>query len=214
MAQRQGEMAFIYGHGPSDEPFTADRFKDAVAYSQEGEKTDVAVEYKHGYAVLPKDSQLGLVTGIYDNGFWSEKADGEWVNESKPEVEGARQGGHYMKYSTTILSVDAKAGQVTGMPLEIVPQKNPLGLKPGDILPIQVFANGKPLAGVEVVAEFVTDREDNVVKTDREGKAEITIRNNGLNVIATEASEDLEDTSKADKLDKFATLSFTFPPDH
>jgi uncharacterized GH25 family protein len=100
------------------------------------------------------------------------------------------------------------------MPLEIVPLKNPLTLKQGDTLPIQVYANGKPAADVEVVAEFVTDRENNVVKTDSEGKAEITIRNNGLNVLATETSEPIADTTKADKLAKFATLSFTFAADH
>ncbi len=213
-AQRQSERVFIYGHGPSDETFVADKFKGAMAYDADGKASELSIEYKYGYPALPADESLGLVTASYDNGFWSKQKDGEWVNKPKTEVEGATEGGHYIKYTTTILNADAKAGQVTGMPLEIVPLKNPLTLKQGDTLPIQVYANGKPVADAEVVAEFVTDRENNVVKTDSDGKAEITIRNNGLNVLATEASEPLEDTSKADKLAKFATLSFTYPPDH
>lgn len=214
VAQRQSETVFIFGHGPSDEAFLADNFKGAVMYNKEGEKADLNLEYKHGYPVLPKDSNMTMVSGSYDNGYWSEKADGEWVNKPKTEVSDAKQAGHYMKYNTTILSADAKAGEVTGAPLEIVPQKNPLSLKPGDTLPIRVYAHGKPLAGVDVVAEFVTDRENNVVKTDKKGNAKITIRNNGLNVLATEASEKIENEPKADTLGKFATLSFTYHPDH
>ncbi|CAA6813792.1 MAG: Putative ABC-type Co2+ transport system, periplasmic component [uncultured Thiotrichaceae bacterium] len=213
-AQRQSEMVFVYGHGPSDETFDAEKYQGAVAYDKDGKKTEITTEYKHGYPVLPKDENIALVAASYDNGFWSEKPDGEWENLPKPEVEGAKQGGHYMKYSTSIMSADAKAGTVLGLPLEIVPLKNPLTLKQGDTLPIQVYANGKPAADVEVASEFVTDRENNVVKTDKDGKAEITIRNNGLNVLATETSEPMKDTTKADKLAKFATLSFTFLADH
>lgn len=211
-AQRLSETVFIYGHGPSDETFVAEKFKGAVAH-KDGKTTELKTEFKNGYPALPSDEKMGLVTAMYDNGFWSQKADGEWENKPKTEVEGAKQGGHYMKYATTILNADAKAGQVTGMPLEIVPLTNPLTLKQGDTLPVQVYADGKPVADVELVAEFVTDR-DNTVKTDSEGKAEITIRNNGLNVLATETSKELEDKTKADKLAKFATLSFTFPADH
>lgn len=214
VAQRQSEMVFVFGHGPSDETFLADSFKGAVMYNKKGERSDLTLEYKHGYPVIPKDTNMMMIAGTYDNGYWSEKADGEWVQKPKTEVADAKQAGHYMKYNTTILNADAKAGEVTGAPLEIVPQKNPLSLKPGDTLPIRVYANGKPLAGVEVVAEFVTDRENNVVKTDKAGNAEITIRNNGLNVLATEASEKIENEPKADELGKFATLSFTYHPDH
>ncbi len=207
-------MVFVYGHGPSDEAFDEQKYKGAVSYDKDGKKTEISTVYKHGYPVLPHGDTVTLITGSYDNGYWSKKADGKWENVPKTELEGAEEGGHYIKYGTSIMSADAKAGQVIGLPLEIVPMKNPLKLKQGDTLPIMVYAHGKPVAGAEVASEFVTDRENNVVKTDDEGKAEIVIRNNGLNVLATERAETLQDTAKADKVSNFATLSFTYPPDH
>jgi uncharacterized GH25 family protein len=162
---------------------------------------------------LPKDETMVLVAGSYDNGFWSQKPDEKWVNLPKSEVEGAKKSGRYMKYNTSILSGDYKAGTVIDAPLEIVALINPLTLQQGDTLPIQVYANGKPVADVEVAAEYVTD-EKTVVKTDKDGKAEITIRNNGLNVLATETTGPNENPEKADNFTKFATLSFTVSSDH
>jgi uncharacterized GH25 family protein len=214
VAQRQSETVFVYGHGASDETFVAAKYKGAVAYDKDGKKTEIPTEYKHGYPVLPKDENVVLVAGTYDNGYWSQKQDGEWENVPKNEVENAKKSGHYIKYSTSILSSDYKAGTAIGAPLEIVALKNPLTLHQGDKLPIQVYVNGKPAADLEIAAEYVTDSENNVVKTDKDGKAEITIRNNGLNVLATEAKEPSEDTVKADSLTKFATLSFTLPSEH
>ena len=212
--ERQSENVFVYGHGPSDELFETEKYKGAVGYDKDGNKIDIETNYKFGYPVIPENDAIVLVSAAYDNGYWSQQPDEEWVNLPKTEVEGALKGGHYMKYSTTIMSKDYKGGTATNSPLEIVPLKNPLSLKQGDKLEIQVLADGKPVADVEVASEFVTDREKNVVKTDDEGKATITIRNLGLNVLATEAKAPLENSPKADELAKFATLSFTFRADH
>ncbi len=149
-----------------------------------------------------------VVHGEFDNGFWSEKPDGKWVNKPKDEVPGAKQSGHYVKYTTGILRPLAGPLAAKGFPLEIVALADPIGMKAGDELPIQVFADGKPLADVEVIAEYTTDSEGAKVTTDAEGKAVVTIRNQGLNVIAASWSVPTPDSGKADETGYFATLSF------
>ena len=68
----------------------------------------------------------------------------------------------------------------TGMPLELVAERNPYALGPNDSLPVRLLQDGKPVAGVLVKA-FPKADPKNVqrVRTDAEGRVSIAINVSG-----------------------------------
>lgn len=209
--ERHDEVVIIYGHGPTDEKYEHNDLLELKGYGKDSQPMTVDYSSKNGYITLAPSDDLKAISAVFDNGYWSEQADGSWIKKSKDQVEGAKQGGRYMKYNTTILKpLDGKP-KATGALLEIVPMVDPLTLKQGDKLEVQVLSNGEPVPNIELASEVVSDRMHNVVKTDRNGKATITIRNEGLNVLGTETETKAEDPAKADKSVNFATLAFTYP---
>lgn len=208
---RHDDMVIVYGHGPSDEKYENKDLLGLDGYDKDGKPVSIEHNSKNGYVTFAPAEDLAMISATFDNGYWSEQPDGEWVKKSKDQVEGAKQGGRYMKYNVSLLKPLNDKPKATGLPLEILPLVDPFTLKPGDKLEVQVLANGKPLADTELATEFITNRKKGVVKTDSNGKAEVTIRNEGLNVLATETEVKSEDTTKADKTVNFATLAFTYP---
>lgn len=209
--ERQGEIVIVYGHGPSDEKYENKDLLSLVGYDKAGKSVEITHSSKNGYVVFSPNEEVRAISASFDNGYWSEQPDGEWVKKPKDQVEGAKQGGQYLKYNTTILQTLGSKPKPTGAPLEILPLVDPLTLKQGDKLEVQVLAAGKPVPNIELATEFTTDRSNNVVKTDSDGKVTIKIRNDGLNILATETKVKSTEPTKADEVVKFATLAFTFP---
>jgi uncharacterized GH25 family protein len=110
-------------------------------------------------------------------------------------------------------------GQVSkpvGLPLEIVPEANPYGVKRFATLPVRVLYAGHALAGALVkLTNLANDASPFEVRlTDRDGRANFTMPNAGawlLNVIWTKPLPRSEET---DFETVFSSLSFGFPPDH
>ena len=96
---------------------------------------------------------------------------------------------HYAKYPKTIIQVgnqlDQTAVKPLNLPVEIVPQVNPYGLKLGDKLPISVFFNGNPLPNAELAWSFPGQGEKfaGTVVTDKNGKVTIPLTKAGPHVI-------------------------------
>jgi hypothetical protein len=85
------------------------------------------------------------------------------------------------------VGVDGKGDpcQVLGLPLEIVPLRNPFALKPDDTLRVRVHFQGKPLAQANLGWTF-PDRGDQPVgtaRTDARGEALLPIAQAGLMTI-------------------------------
>lgn len=209
IAQRHGDLATVYGHGASDEAYDPAKVTQATGHLEDGTTAPATTE-DHGNHVLvvpPKDA--AVVTATMDNGYWSEGPDGKWVNKPKSEVDGAKQAGRYLKHTVAILDHTPLATKAKGIALEIVPERNPTELSPDDELVVTVLLNGKPLADTLVIQEYTTDSENKSVRTDAKGRASVTVRNNGLNVIAVSAEEPSQEPEKADRVGHFATLSFS-----
>ena len=138
-----------------------------------------------------------LVAGRYDNGAWVETtgADGkpEFRNASPLMVRDARSSLWSLKFAKGLFGA---AGDTTlynravGHLLEIIPERNPASLKPGDELSVLVRFDGKPLAGARVeLGDLVTKiDEDKIVRftTDDAGLARVTIRKRGLQLLAVD----------------------------
>lgn len=209
IAQRHGDLAIVYGHGASDEAYDPNKVTQATGHLANGTTAPATTENRgnHVLVVPPKDA--AVLTATMDNGYWSEGPDGKWVNKPKSEVDGAKQGGRYLKHTVAILDHSPLATEARGMALEIVPQRDPTELSSGDELVVTVLLNGKPLADTLVIQEYTTDSENKALRTDAEGRASVTVRNNGLNVIAVSADEASPEPEKADRIGHFATLSFS-----
>ncbi len=84
----------------------------------------------------------------------------------------------------------------------------------GDELRIRVMFNGKPPADAKVMGDYVNQAARILAVTDADGFVNITIRNQGLNVISVAKDEILKDTHDADKPGMMGSLAFTLKGAH
>jgi uncharacterized GH25 family protein len=88
----------------------------------------------------------------------------------------------YSRCAKLLLGVGDAAGEDrwTGMPLELVAERNPYKLAPGEELPVRLLHNGKPIAGIQITAFSRADPETKVkVRTDAQGRARIVLAQSG-----------------------------------
>jgi uncharacterized GH25 family protein len=208
VAERWGELGVVYGHGAGDDPYDPARIMKAKAVAEDGAAIAVAVETRENHAILKAEGEPAAVTFAFDNGYWTEKADGTWVNEPKDKVADAKSAGHYIKNSLSLLHIHDGLPAFPAQDLQIVPLDNPVGRKAGDPIRLRVLYEGKPLAGAVVTLDYVNQASLKSAPTDADGEVVVDIRNDGLNVLAVDHSVTLEDDPKADKIGYTATLSF------
>jgi hypothetical protein len=72
-------------------------------------------------------------------------------------------------------SVDRSWADPVGLPLEIVPERDPTLLTAGDVLPLRVFLEGRPIEGIAIVAFSPTGGGRGAVTTDPDGRARIAL---------------------------------------
>jgi uncharacterized GH25 family protein len=144
------------------------RLRDAMLYSAEGTvplgEPVAEVKRSIGTAAVPKAGHyiVSVVAGA--NTIAMEP--GEFLDYLKEEslthvIEARTQSGEaakaarerYSKYAKSIFLVGAPNDfykKVIGLPIEIVPEKDPYALKPGESLPVRVLVRGTPAAGLEI----------------------------------------------------------------
>ncbi len=208
VAQRLDELAVILGHGVSDESYDTGKVKDVKAMTAQGAAAKVEVEVRAKNVVLKPADDAAVVSLVFDNGFWTQKADGEWVNEGKSKYPGAKSGGHYVKHVVSVLKPLAGEAKPQGLALELVPLSDPLAKKAGDTLKVRLLLDGKPLSGAELTPDYASDPDGKGPMTDAKGEADIVVRNNGLNVIVANHTVKLTGDPEADEIGHTATLSF------
>jgi iron complex outermembrane receptor protein len=67
---------------------------------------------------------------------------------------------------------------VVGLPIEIVPEKDPYGLKNGESLPVRVLFQGAPASGLEVMAASTgsaTAKNHSIGRTDAQGRIDVPV---------------------------------------
>lgn len=104
---------------------------------------------------------------------------------------------------------DRSWAEPVGMGLEIVPEKDPTALRPGDELPVRVLLHGKPMASFTV--GLVRQGEQGTLKTtDVQGRVAFPIGKSGRWLLR---ATDLRPSSKpeADWESDFTTLTFEVP---
>ena len=152
-----------------------------------------------------------------------------WRLGSRKELEGkgyeiAGEVRHSQMWAKAIVNVGEKSGEgfsrILGHGLEIVPLKDPNGLRTNDFLPIQVLHNGEPLEeSVRVYATYMgfsTDADvfaySSWASARREGKASIRILEPGIWMIFVRHRLPYPDPETADQYSYFSTLTFEVKP--
>ncbi|WP_051242786.1 DUF4198 domain-containing protein [Stappia stellulata] len=208
LAERWGEIAIVYGHGASDDPYDPAKISTVQALDEEGKRLSVEVSARKNHALLAAEDKAAVVLVDFDNGFYTEGADGKWVNLPRSKVPGARKAGRYLKHTLAIRHLHGDMPKLPQQDLQIVPLSNPTELSAGKTLRLRVLYKGKPLSGVALIPDYVNMSGEKQGTTDDAGEIDLTVRNDGLNVIALSHGAPLEDDPDADTVEHFATLSF------
>ena len=209
LAERYGQTLLVYGHGAADDPYDPAKVKSVRAVDATGAALPAELIAHEGHAALELGEGTALVAVHFDNGFSSERADGSWVNQPKSAVPDAKQAGRYVKHHVAVLRSGAPLAAQPDLALQILPLVDPVALSAGDELPVQVLFAGAPLEAAKVIVDYVNRADDPPVLTDSKGEARVTVRNQGLNVLAVAHDVATPGDPDADKIGHFATLSFT-----
>ncbi|MGG2395908.1 DUF4198 domain-containing protein [Pseudomonas sp. SH1-B] len=212
--QRRGNIETVYGHGAEDNPFKADKISGAWAYDTAGKMIPVTVERLADHARLQPLQTPAVLAVALDNGAWSKTADGRWINQGRSQVSDSTESLHTWKYSLAIYRSGARLPALKQLQLVILPERDPLAVGVGNPLPVRVLVDGKPQAGVELIGDYRSAPHQVSAVTDSEGRAQVTVRNEGLNIISAEVSLPVEGDADIESRGLFSSLTFVGAPHH
>lgn len=206
--ERRGNIEVVYGHGAEDNAFKARKISGAWAYDAGGKMIPVSVERLTDHARLKPLKSPAVMAVALNNGMWSQTADKKWVNEGRSKVPGATEATQTFKYSLAIYQPGAKLPKLDQIKLLIVPEVDPLTVGPGNPLPVRVLLDGKPAAGVKLIGDYRSAPNTLSTETDKDGRAQVLVRNEGLNVIAAQVEVPVKGSADVDSRGLFTSLTF------
>lgn len=212
--QRRGNIEVIYGHGAEDNAFKAEKISGAWAYDASARMIPVSVERLADHARLKPLKSPAVLAVALDNGMWSQTPDKRWINQGRSHVPGAIASTQTFKYSLAIYQPGAKLPKLDQIKLLILPEVDPLTVGPGRSLPVRVLLDGKPAAGIKLVGDYRNAPNTLSTETDKDGRAQVLVRNEGLNVIAAQVEIPLKDNADVATRGLFSSLTFLGEPHH
>ncbi|NWC93887.1 MULTISPECIES: DUF4198 domain-containing protein [unclassified Pseudomonas] len=212
--ERRGNIEVIYGHGAEDNAFKAQKISGAWAYDAAGKMIPVTVERLPDHARLKPLKSPAVLAVALDNGMWSQTADKKWVNQGRSKVPGAIESTQTFKYSLAIDQPGATLPKLDQIKLLILPEVDPLTVGPGKLLPVRVLLDGKPAAGIKLIGDYRNAPGTLSTETDKDGRAQVLVRNEGLNVIAAQVEIPLKDNADVATRGLFSSLTFLGEPHH
>ena len=174
----------------------------------------VTVERLLDHARLKPLKSPAVLAVALDNGMWSQTPDKKWINEGRSKVPGAIESTQTFKYSLAIYQPGAKVPKLDQIKLLILPEVDPLTVGPGKSLPVRVLLDGKPAAGVKLIGDYRNAPNTLSTETDKDGRAQVLVRNEGLNVIAAQVEIPLKDNADVATRGLFSSLTFLGEPHH
>ncbi len=114
--------------------------------------------------------------------------------------------------SSTQVDEHAQADRAVGLKLELIAQKDPAALKPGEDLPLLLLLDGKPIEGVKVAARSDAQLDDSTdSRTDKDGRVTLKIAEPGPWLVHAVHMFRLPEEADADWESVWASLSFEVP---
>jgi hypothetical protein len=133
------------------------------------------------------------------------------LQQGKPQAKIVES---YVRCAKLMLKVGSGRGadRLTGMPLELVAERNPYDLAPGEALPVRLYYEGKPIGGVQITAFSKSHaQERQLVRTDGEGRARINLPTAGPWLLNAVHMFEPGPRDKAHWLSLWASLTFARP---
>ena len=84
----------------------------------------------------------------------------------------------YTKYAKSLLLAGAPNDvykKVVGLPIEIIPERDPYAVKPGEALPVRVLLRGAPAAGLEIRTASPSGKIESSGTTSSDGRLSIRL---------------------------------------
>ncbi|AHF67172.1 DUF4198 domain-containing protein [Pseudomonas cichorii] len=212
--QRRGNIEVVYGHGAEDNAFKAQKVSGAWAYDLAGRRVPVTVQRLDDHARLHPLKPVAVMSVALDNGMWTRNKDKKWINEGRSKVPGGTESIHTFKYSLAIYEEGARLPSFDKLKFVIVPQVDPLTVGPGKPLPVRVLVDGKPAAGIKLFGDYRSAPDVVSAETDAEGRANVVVRNEGLNVIAAEVTLPVSNDADIEARGLFTSLTFVGEAHH
>ncbi len=148
-----------------------------------------SIHHKAAWAKVPISGPGTYIITAFNlvPSYWCKTPNG-WKNVKKTEVKNPERCGRYFKSTKTFLTVKKSTSiykTLLGLPIEMVPLRDPLSLKEGEVLPIKVLYKGKAIGNVPVFWIYKGSKKGKVnysegLKTDSDGIAKIKIDHSGI----------------------------------
>ncbi|MNQ48696.1 Nickel uptake substrate-specific transmembrane region [compost metagenome] len=206
--QRRGNIETIYGHGAEDNAFKAEKISGAWAYDSRAKMIPITLKRLDDHARLEPLKPPAMVAVALDNGPWSLTPDQQWINQGRSKVPSSTKSLHTFKYSLAIYQEGAKLPALDQLKMVIVPETDPLEVGVGKLLPVRVLIDGKPAAGIELIGDYRGAPHQVSAVTDAAGRAQVMVRNEGLNIIAAEANLPVANDPDIETRGLFTSLTF------
>jgi len=212
-AQRAKQLALIYGVG-ADDLDAVGRMKHLTlvkGYDEDWQPVETSLREAGIVPIVDSDEPIAAMTAVMDYGVWTKDKAGSWHNTTKDEVADVALSEHNWKYALHFEKLPKKEVPLfEGLVLQLVPV-GPIPEDKGKPLKVRAYLNGKPMAGVQVMSDYVNDPDQIPVKTDADGTATITLRNQGLNVLMGIYVGPSDQPTKYDQVEYRSSLSFVLP---
>jgi uncharacterized GH25 family protein len=213
-AQRSTQTALIYGVGADDLDMVR---RQPLVTRIDGFDEDlqpVPAELRANGPLLLVESEAAppVVAAVMFNGIWSKRPNGQWVKKGRDEVPDATISEKNYKYAVYLRgAINGTLQPLPGHRLQILPVPATLPALLDEPLQLRVLFDGKPMAGVRILRDYVNDPDAEPLQTAADGTVTIKVRNQGLNVVAAIYDGPSDEPTKADKMEHLATLSFVLP---
>lgn len=208
LAKVHGDYHVMWGHDPSkSDPYKPSDITEARA-TKNGVSTPLTIMRADKFARMDA-GDAGMVSATMLNGFRSRTTDGKYHGLSKAEAAklGEVQSSAYRTRYMVVYANNREEPKSLGYELELIPQFNPSKAKKGDVVPVQVLYKGKPLAHATINDNFLSHASQNI-KTDAQGKANLTVANDGHNAWSVSHSVPYPDQQKADTYSYSSVVTF------
>lgn len=205
------DLLVAWGHGKDIAKYNPDFVRNPQAYDCAGKSLPVQINKKTDAVSLSFEVKPAVVTVDFDAGCWVKTTEG-YKNETKQEAKGkytVLQAWRVRQYAKALLRQCESYANPTGLAFEIVPQKDPYAMAPGEVLPILVLYDGKAVQGATIqLGDARHDKTDDALVTDQDGKAQVKLTSENTQLINATTKIPLKDDPDADVLTLSTTLIF------
>jgi len=171
LEQKQDGLALIYGHVDELVELEPEKVRAIRAYGVDGIELSIDSHSGAGEMLVKPEKKAAMVTVEYDNGFWTKIDPTTWENKSKRHYENHLDSSHSYKYNKNLMGWSNQFTQPSGLRMEIVPLENPLAVKAGGRVSLQVLYQGSPLPDTALEVHGI----DDTFRTDENGRVEVLL---------------------------------------